>query len=195
MITLRKNEEIIKTVRQHRSVVAGVVIWSIIFAGLIVFAFLKFDLEIFGYSWEIMIGVVLIATITILYKIYIWRKNVLTVTNQRILLNIRQGVFSRTVTEILHRDIYDISFKQIGLSALINRYGKLIIKTPSGSEVIFDKVPSPAKVIESINEIRLNMPASSQIRPEQTPQLHSEQDRKPQEPESVDDKNKTDESR
>ncbi|MBI2674764.1 MAG: PH domain-containing protein [Candidatus Yanofskybacteria bacterium] len=141
-------------VRQHKSVIAGAVSWAVIFAGFVTFSFLRFDIYIFGYSWEIAVGAILLATLIILYKIYIWRKNTLIITNQRVVLNIRQGVFSRTVTELLYRDIYDISFRQVGLSALINRYGELIMKTPSGSEIIFDKAPSPGKIVEIINKAR-----------------------------------------
>lgn len=151
---LRENEKVVKIARQHRSVMAGTVFWAVIFVGLVSWASLKFDLDIFGYSWEIITGVILIDAIVILYKIWIWRKNVLVITNQRVILNFRQGLFSQTVTELLYRDIYDISFKQTGLFALINRYGKLIIKTPSGSEITFDKAPSPAEVVRVINEVR-----------------------------------------
>ena len=154
MFTLRENEKLIKTVRQHRSVVAGAIVWSVVFAGLASFFVLKFNPNVFGYSWEIAVGAILIAALIILYKIYIWRKNALIITNQRIILNVRQGALSQTVTELLYRDIYDISFKQVGLSALMNRYGKLIIKTPSGNEMTFDKVPSPVGVVEAINKIR-----------------------------------------
>ena len=157
MLTLQENEKLIKTVRQHHSVIAGVIVWSVLIVSLVLFAFLKFKLDVFGYFWEIIIGVVLIASLIILYKIYIWRKNVLILTNQRVILNIRHGAFSQTVTELLYRDIYDISFKQVGLSALMNRYGKLIIKTPSGNEITFDRVPSSAGVVEIINGIRRNM--------------------------------------
>src|SRR3990167_3792837 len=156
MITLRENEKLIKIVRQHRSVVAGPITWSVLLAGLVSWAFLKFKLDVFGYSWEIVTGAILIAALIILYKIYIWRKNVLILTNQRVILNIRHGAFSQTVTELLYRDIHDISFKQVGLSALMNRYGKLIIKTPSGNEITFDRVPSSAGVVEIINGIRRN---------------------------------------
>src|SRR3989344_6096212 len=121
MITLRENEKLIKTVRQHRSVVAGPITWSVLLAGLVSWAFLKFKLDVFGYSWEIVTGAILIAALIILYKFYIWRKKALIVTNQRVLLNIRHGAFSQPVTELIYRDIYDISFKQVGFSALIKR--------------------------------------------------------------------------
>lgn len=156
MITLRENEKIVRVVRQHRSVIAGAVSWSVIFAGLISFFVLKFNFNIFGYSWEIVTGAILIAALVILYKIYIWRKNTLIITNQRVILNERQGAFSRTVTELLYSDIYDISFKQVGLLALVGGYGKLIIKTPSRSEIVFDKTPSPGVIVEMINSIRSN---------------------------------------
>ena len=154
MINLRENEEVIKIVRQHRSVMAGAISWSVILTGLVSFAFIKFNLDIFGYSWEIITGTVLIAALVILYKIYIWRKNTLIITSQRVIIDARQGAFSRPVTELLYRDIYDISFKQVGLSSMVSRYGQLTIKTPSGSEMTFDKVPSPASVVETINKIR-----------------------------------------
>lgn len=154
MLALRENEEIVKIVRQHRSVMVGTVFWSVLFAGLVSFALLGSDINIFGYLWEIMTGIILIATIVILYKIYIWRKNALIITNQRVILNDRHGAFSRTVTELLYRDIYEISFRQVGLLSLINRYGQLVIKTPSGSEITFDKVPSPADIVRIINEVR-----------------------------------------
>ncbi len=166
MLILHENEKIVRTVRQHGSVMAGAVSWAVIIAGLITFAFFKFKLDVSGYSWEIVAGVVLVASIAILYKIFIWRKNALIITNQRVILNERQGAFSRIVTELLYRDIYDISFKQVGIAALIYRYGKLIIKTPAGSEITFDKVPSPAEIIGLINRVRLNVPARHQeVRP------------------------------
>ena len=154
MLTLKENEKLVKMVRQHRSVMAGAIARSIIFTGLALFVFLKLDLDVFGYSREIIAGAVLIAVLVILHKIYIWRKNTFVITKQRVILNVWQGMLSRTVTELLYRDIYDISFKQVGFSALMNHYGKLIIKTPAQSEIIFDKVPSPAKVVGIINEIR-----------------------------------------
>jgi len=153
MFILRENEKIIKVVRQHKSVMAGTVAWSVILAGLVLFVTFRLRL-VPDYSFELVSGVVLAVFLAILYKIYIWRKNTLVITNQRLLINIRQSLFSVTVTELLHRDIHDISFKQAGITALINRYGKLIIKTPLGSEIIFDKVPSPAKVVQTINEAR-----------------------------------------
>lgn len=154
MLTLRENEEILKIVRQHRSTLTGAIVWPVLFAGLVSFAFLKFKLDVFGYSWEIVTGAMLLTALIILYKIYVWRKNALIVTSQRVILDSRPGMFSRTVTELLYRDIYEISFKQVGLSSLLNRYGQLVIKTPSGGEITFDKVPSPAEVVKVINEIR-----------------------------------------
>lgn len=154
MITLRENEQVVKIVRQHRSVVAGKIVWAVILAGLILFALLQFNVESFKYLKESAAGVILITFLVIIHKIYIWRKNALVITNQRIVFHLKSGLFSRTVTEILYKDIHDISFKQSGMGGLFYRYGKLIIKTPLGGEMIFDKVSSPAKVVETINKVR-----------------------------------------
>lgn len=154
MTDLRENEKIVRIVRQHRSVMAGAVIRSLLLASIALFTLLRSDLNKVSYSGEIVAGVVMFATLVILYNIYIWRKNTLIITNQRIIINEKQGVLSQTVTELLYKDIHDISFKQVGLSALMHRYGKLIIRMPSGNEITFDKLPSPAGIVETINKIR-----------------------------------------
>ena len=98
MINLRENEKVLKTVRRHSSVMSGAIAWPAALASFVFWAFMKFDIDAFDYSREAVIGVILFATLIILYKICIWRKNVLIITNQRIILNSRPGMFSR----ILH---------------------------------------------------------------------------------------------
>ena len=98
MLNLRENEEVVKVVRQHRSVMAGAISWSVILAGFVSFTFIKFDMDAFGYSREIVIGIILIAALVILYKIYVWRKNTLIITSQRVIFDARRGAFSRSET-------------------------------------------------------------------------------------------------
>jgi membrane protein YdbS with pleckstrin-like domain len=156
MFTLRENEKIIKVARQHGSVLFKTIFLAVLIVGALIFIFLKYNFNILGYSWSIVIASIVIASIIVLYKIHFWRKNALIITNQRVMLLNKNGFFSRTITELLYKDIYDISIKQVGILAIMNRYGKIMIHTPSRNNIIFDKISSPTEVVRIINEIRGN---------------------------------------
>jgi len=151
---LRENEQLITAVRRHKSSLSGSLSLSavLIFLFLFVLLYLKFDF--FGYSPQISSILLLILVSINIYKLYIWRNNVLFVTNQRIVRNDQRGLFSRAVTEILYSDIHEIIFKKKGIASIINNYGTLIIRTPSDNKIVFDKIPDPEKVVEIINKTR-----------------------------------------
>ncbi len=91
----------------------------------------------------------------LLYKFYLWRNNKLTITNYRIINNEQRGLFSQTVTELLYRDITDVSFTQDGPSAMSFNYGTLIIRLPSQDQVKIEMIPKPSQVIEVLNKVRM----------------------------------------
>ena len=54
---------------------------------------------IFSVTGAALVFAVLV-TMVVLYKYYIWRNNVLIITNQRVVENEQYGFFSKTVTEL-----------------------------------------------------------------------------------------------
>lgn len=153
---LRENENLVKVVRQHWLVVLNVFLWTGSVIAAYLFAYFYFYFNFFGYFWQVLSGIVLVSVIIVLYKVYIWRKNVLTITDQRIINNEQRGLFDRTVTELLYNDITDISFTQNGITASSYNYGTIIIRMPSQNQIKIEMMPRPSGLIELINQIRMS---------------------------------------
>lgn len=153
-MVLRENEKLIKVIRRHKSSLSG--LWSASTGVVLLFVLILFyfKFNFFGYAWQVFSAIALALSFAVLYKLYVWRNNVLFITNQRVIRNEQTGLFSKTVTEVLYQDIHEIVFNKKGFSAMVGNYGTLIIRTPSDNKVVFDKIPDPEKVVEIINKMR-----------------------------------------
>lgn len=155
MIILRQNEKLIKIIRRHWIFVAPTIVFWVIFVvalGAIKF-FIAFDL--WGYWFWLMAVIAAVILLTILRKYYLWRANVLVITDQRVVENEQKGFFSKTVTELLFKDILEISYSKNGLNASLYNYGDIRIRTASEDDLIVPKIPDPGQVVEVINQTRL----------------------------------------
>jgi len=155
-MTLRENEKLISSVRRDKASLNSV--WALCVGLLFLFFFVLFYLKFnfFGYTWQVFAGLALVLFAAVLYKLQMWRSNVLFITNQRIIRNEQKGLFHKTVTEILYRDIHEIIFSKKGFASVMNNYGSLIIRTPSNNKIVFEKIPDPEKVVEIINKTRIS---------------------------------------
>ncbi|MBI2068854.1 MAG: PH domain-containing protein [Candidatus Yanofskybacteria bacterium] len=153
-MTLRENEKLIEVVRRHKSSLGGIWFLSagLIFLFLFVLFYLKFNF--FGYGWQAFSVLVFVLALACLYRTYVWKNDVLFITDQRVIRNEQAGLFNKTVTEILYQDVHEIIFNKKGLASIVNNYGDLIIRTPSENKIVFDKIPDPEKVVEIINKTR-----------------------------------------
>ena len=153
-IILRQNEKLIKTVRQHSMFLMPMFFtWPlIIVVGLFVRYF--FDFSFFGYWFWVLAVLVLAVILIILHKLYIWKNSALVITSQRLVKNEQRGFFSKTVTELLYKDVLEVSYDKNGISASLYDYGDLKIRTASENEIVFDKIADPDETVELINEVR-----------------------------------------
>lgn len=156
MVHLRKNEKIITIIRQHWSVLGQVVsLTAFTFTSLLIVRF-YFNFNFFGYAWQVVVFIGFVGAILILYKIYIWLKNGIYVTNQRLVNHEQAGLFTKTVTELLYKDIHEIKYRQKGLPNLLSSYGTLSIRTVADQEIIFKNVPNPEEAVELIDKMRIS---------------------------------------
>ena len=162
-IILRQNEELIKVARRHKFFLMPIFFsWPMLIAALLFVRYL-FKFDFFGYwAWTLVVAS-LAATLIILYKYFIWRNNALIITNQRVVENEQRGFFSKTVTELLFRDIREIAYSKEGMNASVYDYGDLKIRTAADDDIIIEKIAEPDEVVELINQERQNQigPASS----------------------------------
>lgn len=151
---LREGEKLVAVIRRHKSSLSGSFSLSALLISVLLFILLYFKFNFFGYGWQVFYVTLLVVVLLDVYKFNVWRNNVLLITNQRIVKNDQRGLFNRAVTEILYSDIHEIIFKKKGFASVINNYGTLIIRTPSDTKIIFNKIPDPEKVVEIINKTR-----------------------------------------
>lgn len=160
-IILRQNENLVKIMRKHMMfLLPAFFTWPLIIVALVLVRYLaRFDF--FGY-WPLVLALaVLLILLIILYRLFIWRMDALIITDQRVVENEQRGFFSKTVTELLYRDILEISYTKEGISASLYNFGDIKIRTAAENEIVFEKIPNPAEVVETINRIRQSSQAPS----------------------------------
>ena len=153
-IILRQNENLVKVVRKHVMFLLPVFFtWPLIIIALVLVRYLA-HFDFFGYWPLVLAFAVLLVLLIVLYRFFIWRMDALIITDQRVVENEQRGFFSKTVTELLYRDILEISYTKEGMVASLYNYGDIKIRTASENELGFEKLPGPAEVVEVINRIR-----------------------------------------
>jgi len=152
-INIRENENIIKTYYTHKSGLNLTIFWIVLILSGLFFVRLYFKFDFFGYG-NITIGSVsLILLIWFFTKFFIWRKNCLIITNERIVYNHQKGIFNRTVTDFLFKDISEVGYEKRGFLSLFSNQGSIYIRTGSNKTVIH-KIINPHGVVEIINQVR-----------------------------------------
>lgn len=171
MIILRSGEIMLETVTRHWSRIQYVALVPLAAAAALVALQRYANFTFFGYAWQVW-AVAMVASIGyVAAKVYIWKRNVLIVTNQRVIRHDQHGLFNTTVTELLYQDIADISFRKKGMSAMVGGYGTIVIRTLGDRKLVFDRVPNPERIVERINQIRLGNRAPEQASHERISQV------------------------
>jgi len=152
---LQEGEAIVGTVRQHWFVMVRPILIAILVVAGFVAEKLYLQFDFFGYVNTLYLFVGLVVFIFLLYKFYLWRQNELIITNFRIVNHQQRGLLNQTVTELLYRDITDISFTQDGISATFFDHGTLIIRLSSQNQIKVEMIPKPSKIVEAINRVRM----------------------------------------
>lgn len=143
-IILRENENKIKEVRQHGIfLIPAIIVWVVCSAGA-VYVNGKF------FAVVAVLGALLVAR-----RIIVWRRTVLTLTNERVICEVRHGLFSAMVIEILVADILEISYERQGIIAALFRYGDLILKTASDTTHVFERIPHPEVIVNDLHTLRV----------------------------------------
>ncbi|MEK7583030.1 MAG: PH domain-containing protein [Patescibacteria group bacterium] len=154
MIILRENEKIIKRAWQHwTALVPRILMWAVILGFLFAVRY-SGDFDFYGeWRWVGFIASAL-AVIGMFWKIALWRASVVVLTNQRVYCGVRTGIFSKTVIELLYKDIKEVSYVREGIMASIFRYGDLHLMSAADATHVFERIPKPEYLVEIINKVR-----------------------------------------
>jgi len=152
-INIRENEKIIKTFYTHKSSLNSTIFWIVFILSGLFFIRLYFKFDFFGYGNITIGGISIILLTWFLIKFFIWRKNHIIITNERIVYNHQKGIFNKTVTDFLLKDISEVGYEKKGLLSLLSNQGSIFIRTGANKTVVH-KILNPHGVVEIINQVR-----------------------------------------
>jgi len=151
----RENEKIITQVSYHGIFLMPLLIfWTLILAFASWLVFGRFTVTLGNYWWIALLILAVTAGLQIGYRVFLWRKSLLILTDQRILDVNRSALFEETVLELLYRDALEVTYNRTGFFAILFDFGDLTIRTASKNIVVARRIPNPRKLIELINEKR-----------------------------------------
>lgn len=107
--------------------------------------------------WGLMIfGVALgIGLILVFRTWFLWYRNTLVITDERLIDVDQKKIFHRVVSEVYYSNIQDVSFAIKGILPTIFRFGTLIVQTAANNETIeFDGIRNPEKLQAAIVKLQ-----------------------------------------
>jgi hypothetical protein len=111
---------------------------------------------LFNHSWwgQTIFGVGVFIGLSILFRtLFLWRKNALYITDQRVVDIDQGGFFEKIVSDVPLDEIEDIFGKIKGIFGTIFRYGDLSIQTGKVN-IIIEKIKYPVDAQQSILDLK-----------------------------------------
>lgn len=155
-IELQPNESILKEVRRARMTLSpGILFGSLILLTNFFFLAWWFQHDPWGpiaFAFILVLGALLI-----LRTIVLWRRNILVITNQRVMYFQQLGLFDHTATEVGYDKIQDIRYTIKGIVNTMYHIGTITLQTAGMTNVISaDRLQHPMQVQRLIAEQQRN---------------------------------------
>lgn len=151
---LKKNEEVLEIFRSYGLFLIPPVVLGLFLALTPWFFFVRlFDFGAFGLG--VFVFSQTVGWLLIIRTIYLWRTNLLVVTNFRIVDVHQKSIFNRVISEVGYDMLQNVSYEVNGMLATILNYGKLIFET-IGSETayVFRLVKNPVRIQNLVIEAK-----------------------------------------
>lgn len=172
-IEIDSSEKVILTLRQHWSVFRTAILLTLflpflLFSGIYFSRTTGFLDVLFVQQGIFWLAIFLFAAgfLVILYRFYFWKRTLYIVTDQRVMMVVQEGLFSRSVQQAPNHKIMNVSAKVEGLTASLYGYGDVSIEVllPGREKaIIFQKVGHPHQVQHQIMQLSLNNRAKDKL--------------------------------
>lgn len=122
----------------------------------------------FGFCWQGLWGptvfwsLIFIGAVFIIRRWIIWRKDILIITNQRIIDINQKNLFDKEVAEISFYKMRDIIYKVKGILATVFDFGRIELHLVGGSILVLERVPNPRKIQEILIKLKSETEMSAQ---------------------------------
>ena len=93
---------------------------------------------------------------------YIWSKNILAITNQRVIDMNQHGMFQRTVAETTYDKIQDVRYTIKGVWQTMFRFGAIVIQTAGNATTLeLTNIKNPLEIQQEIMTIQRQLGATA----------------------------------
>ena len=179
-IEIDPSEKVILTLRQHWSVFRLAILLTFFLPFLLLSGiyfsnatgFLDILLVQQGIFW-LAIFLLAAGLLMILYRYYFWKRTLYIVTDQRVMMVVQEGLFSRSVQQAPNHKIMNVSAKVEGLTASLYGYGDVSIEVllPGREKaIVFHKVGHPHQVQHQIMQLSLSNRSREKAEPALEPE-------------------------
>ena len=143
---VREDEEVRQIIRANPVKYWLPIIFSLVFIiGPFFFIYLLLQFRFWGLM--VFAAVLLIGIILALRTWFLWYRNTLIVTDQRLIDVDQKKIFHRVVSEVYYSNIQDVSFTIKGILPTLFSFGTLVVQTAANNETIeFDGIRRPEKL-------------------------------------------------
>ena len=143
---VREDEEVRQIIRANPVKYWLSIIFSLIFIiGPFFFLYPLMQFRFWGlaaFSGALLLGIVLS-----IRTWFLWYRNMLIITDQRLVDVDQKKIFHRVVSEVYYSNIQDVSFAIKGILPTLFRFGTLVVQTAANNETIeIDGIRRPEKL-------------------------------------------------
>ncbi len=163
MLELNENEKLKKIVYKHWIVLFWHLLKISAIVALPIFASCQF-----GFCWQGLWGpsvfwsLIFIGAIFAVRYWIIWRKDILVITNQRIIDINQKNLFDKEVAEINFHKVRDVIYQVKGMLATVFDFGRVELHLVGGSILALERVPNPRKIQELLIKLKSETEMSAQ---------------------------------
>lgn len=159
MIQLNKNEEIILALHRHWILIIGelilisILLFAPLFGAFFAFKTINEYLKDYYYLFWFLFSIYFLIVYLIFFiKWMDYYLDMWVMTNEKIIYIEHEGVFKRTVSEFLIKNVQDVTMEVPGIIPSLLKYGNLLVQTAGEKNFLINQVPDPEKAKNIILE-------------------------------------------
>ena len=168
LIQFKPGEDILAIM--HQSVIPHTPKFVLIFLWFLVPFFFLFPLFRAGFPGILIFLALFLSSLVLWLRSYRrWFRTVVIVTDRRLIDLDQRGLFDCVVTEAPFAQVDEVTYRVKGIFPTVCRYGDVRVQlSGSAADLSFSRIPTPQRLHDLINDLRVNPPTTARDPHEET---------------------------
>jgi len=156
------HDTILYKIHQHKLILLSNFIMSYLKYGIISSVVFYFILQ--NNTFFLILVLIIIPIIIFFFHFFFWKKSYFIITNEKILIKVRNGIFSKFHMNIFYKNIRDMAYSKNNIFHYIFDYGTFFARSSAWADGDFEAkyIPKVEKIYKIINYLFLLDPKERQ---------------------------------